>query len=324
MLGIQGTGIEIKKIVREIRDVLFFYSRYRPVESGMGDLLQLFYIDLRFTLYDKSFEWFDSCGIPYRVYRDVGKQYNPTRVAGYAFANWNTLLESGEKRYKAAFLRQADWFVQTGTSRGDALVWEYNFDWGSQLKAPWISGMAQGEALSVLTRAYSLTKDSRYAETAEKAARIMRIPVSKGGVLSQYEDGAPCIEEYPCSQGQPLHVLNGLIYALFGLYDYLAVFEDSSYREFYQECIEALSRNLWRYDMGYWSRYDLASDGVNPATCSYHDLHIAQLRALYSLTEAELFQQYAIKWEGYQKRAMHRLRALMAKARYRMKHPALR
>lgn len=324
MVEIKRVETEVKKFIQEFSNAFALRSRYRSIAPKRDDLLQPFYIDLQFTLYDKSFEWFDSHGIPYRIYRDVGSQYNPTRVAGYALANWNAFWAIKEERYKATFLQQADWFVQTATSRGDALVWEYNFNWGSQLKAPWISGMAQGEALSVLTRAYSLTKDSRYAETARKAALIMRVPVSEGGVLSQYEDGTPCIEEYSYPQGQPSHVLNGFIYALFGLYDYLTVFEDPGYRGFYQECIEALSRNLRRYDIGYWSRYDLASDGVNPASYNYHDLHIAQLRALYSLTEVEIFQRYAIKWKGYQKRPINRLRALMVKVRYRMRHPALR
>lgn len=324
MLEIKKVGTEIRKFIQELSNAFAYRSRYHPIEPKMGDLLQPFYINLQFALHDKSFKWFDAQGIPYGIYRDVGKQYNPTRVAGYALANWNAFLTTKEEEYKRHFLCQADWFIQTAKSRGMALVWQYNYNWGNKLKAPWISGMAQGQALSVLTRAYSLTKDPRYAETAEKAVRIMRIPVSERGVLSQYEDGTSCIEEYPYSQGQPSHVLNGFIYGLYGLYDYSIMSKDSSYREFWQECIDALSRNLWRYDMGYWSRYNLASDGINPATCYYHDAHIAQLKALHGLTGIEVFQQYAIRWESYQKRLINRLRALMVKARYRIKHPAPR
>ena len=316
--------IELEKFVQELGNVVTYHSNYSSVKPGNGDLLQPFYIDLQFTLYDESFEWFDSKGIPYRIYRDVGKQYNPTRVAGYALANWNAFLATKREEFRDNFLRQAGWFVQAAKPRGEALVWEYNFDLGSQLKSPWISGMAQGEALSVLTRAYKLTKDFNYVKVAEKAVRIMRIPIDEGGVLGYYIDGGPCIEEYPYLQGEPLHVLNGFIYALFGLYDYISVTSDSGFKTFYQECIEALSRNLWRYDLGYWTRYDLASDAINPASYNYHDLHIAQLEALYNLTGMEVFIEYAARWRNYQKKFKNRLRALMAKTTYRIKHPALR
>jgi hypothetical protein len=311
-------------ITREVRGAFVSYDRYRPAEVKLDSSLQPFHIALQFTLYDKSLEWFDSQGIPYHVYRDVGKQYNPTRIAGYALASWNAFLMGKGEKHKRNFLLQADWFVQKAQIRGEALVWKYGFDWGNQLKAHWISGLAQGEALSVLTRAYSLTKNPRYVETARKAVIIMKVPVTGGGVLSQYEDGSPCLEEYPYAQGQPPHTLNGFIFAILGLYDYLTIQPEFSYKAFYQECLKALSQNLQQYDTGYWSRYDLSPDGINPSSSRYHNLHIAQLEALYNLTGLEAFHQYAMRWEGYRNKLKNRLRALMAKAKYRAIHPAPR
>lgn len=43
------------------------------------------------------------------------------------------------------------------------------------LKAGWHSAMAQGHALSVLTRAYHVTKDMKYINAAAKALHLFKI-----------------------------------------------------------------------------------------------------------------------------------------------------
>jgi len=292
------------------------------VSPVTGCHLQPYWIDLTFTLHDGSFRVFDRSGVPIRIYRDVGQRYNPTRIAGFALANWNAFLQGRENSHRDAFLRQADWFVKNARARRDGLVWEYDFDWG-HLRAPWISCMAQGEALSVLTRAFLLTGDHKYADTAEKAIKILCVRVEDGGVLGAYEDGSPCLEEYPHPDRQS-HVLNGFIFALLGIYDFITLLCDKSYELFFRECINGLAQNLWRYDTGYWSRYDLAEDGINLSTVRYHDLHIAQLRALHCLTSVDVFCEFAARWAGYQKHLSNRLMALLGNIRYRVRHPAPR
>lgn len=314
---------ELKLVRRELRDALFGVSRYTAIHPTESQLLPPYWVDLVFTLHDGSFRHFDPSGVPVRVYRDAGLQYNPTRVAGFALASWNAYLQTGNSDHRGAFLRQADWFLENARPYGDAVAWEYDFDWAGHLRAPWISGMSQGEALSVLSRAFLLTENARYAETARRAVRMIPVRVAEGGVLGCYPDGSPCIEEYPDVEHES-HVLNGFIFALLGLHDYVTFLEDHTFEPFFRECIGGLTRNLWRYDIGFWSRYDLAAGGVNVASFLYHDLHIALLTALYYLTSTEVFGEYADRWAVYRQCVVNRLRAFGRKVAYRLRNPAPR
>ena len=93
-----------------------------------------------------------------------------------------------------------------------------------QLAAGWPSAMAQGEGASLLTRLYLATGDERYAAAARRAVRAMALPSAEGGVQAQL-DGRPWPEEYPTDP--PSFVLNGGIFALWGLYDVGAALRDA-------------------------------------------------------------------------------------------------
>ena len=99
-------------------------------------------------------------------------------------------------------------------------VWFHHFDWPyrQMLKAPWYSGLAQGNGLSLLVRAAQATGDSAFAD--ERASRVSVVPasVSDGGVLVEDDRGHVWIEEYLVDP--PSHILNGFIWALWGVYDY--------------------------------------------------------------------------------------------------------
>ena len=76
--------------------------------------------------------------------------------------------------------------------------------------------MAQGEGASVLLRAYTLTGNVSYREAAQKAVDFMLQDIEKGGT-TEYADGKLVFREYT---NQPV-VLNGWIFAWWGLYDYV-------------------------------------------------------------------------------------------------------
>ncbi|PIO56549.1 D-glucuronyl C5-epimerase, partial [Teladorsagia circumcincta] len=85
------------------------------------------------------------------------------------------------------------------------------------LDAGWYSAMAQGHALSLLTRAYAATKNASYLVVASKALDLFEKDASAGGVRNKLF-GNDWYEEYPTSPGS--YVLNGFIYSLIGLYDF--------------------------------------------------------------------------------------------------------
>jgi len=265
---------------------------------------------------------FDKNGVPMLNYfGETGVQYNPDAIAQYALAHFEKYLKNGDNDCKEIFLRQADWFVEYLKGRDKGIgVWEYDFDWEyfKTLKKPWYTSLGQGHGISVLVRASLLTGKPIYLDTAKKAFLAFEYPISvNGGVKYLDEFGNLWFEEAviePCT-----HILNGFIWALWGIYDYWLATKEPVARDLFNEGIKTLEKNLYKYDNGFWSTYDLAKTkfpGV--ASWYYHNLHIAQLKVLYFLTTKEIFKKYADKWEGYKNKRLNRWLALAWKAIFKL------
>ena len=106
-------------------------------------------------------------------------------------------------------------------------MWQHNFDWvyKENLINPWYSGLAQGQGISVLCRAYKTTGNEKYLDSIKKAYRSFLIDVNHGGVTFKDEKNNIWIEEY-IMQGEPTHILNGFIWGLWGIYDYWLLSKD--------------------------------------------------------------------------------------------------
>lgn len=235
----------------------YFYHNRLNTKSLLGN----YYID--FT--DVALNWdgpFDQEGIPLRKYGGkIGTQYQPVGIAQYALGNYERYLQTSDVKYKKTFLRQANWFCKNLAIRKISVdsvfgVWEYKFDWNRYLlKAPWPSAMSQGEGISVLLRAYQLTNDQKYLECAKLALKSFEVSLKNGGVRYEDDKGFVWYEEYPADP--PSHVLNGFIFALFGLYEFYKVTDDSEALNLFNQGIQTLEANLYLYDLGFWSSYDL-------------------------------------------------------------------
>ena len=73
----------------------------------------------------------------------------------------------------------------------------------------------------------------------------------------------------------------------------------------WNEGVETLEKNIEKYDIGYWSLYNLIQR--HPATQAYHSLHIKQLKVLYEITGIEIFNEYAKKWEKYLNNSLNKI-----------------
>ena len=153
-------------------------------------------------------------------------------------------------------------------------------------KLPWIGGLSQGLAISAFIRAYHKTQDKKYLKLAVKSFNSLKM-----NCLFTDSSGYTWIEEYP---GVP-SILNGFIYALFGVIDICKNTKLKSAEKLRNDCITTLLTNLYDFDMGYWSRYDLINKF--PATAFYHKIHIEQMYALYYETGHERFYKYYLKWK---------------------------
>lgn len=231
------------------------------------------------------------------------------------------LLGEGE-RWLAGALACADHLVESqlrsGAQEGG---WPHTEPFGHtfELRPPWLSAMAQGEGASVLVRAHALTADERYADAARRALEPFARDVADGGVRTLL-DGRPFFEEYPTTT--PSFVLNGAIFALWGAYDVAVGLGDRTAQALFDEGVATIAAELHRWDLGYWSRYDLHPHPlVNVASSFYHDLHIKQLRALHRLTPLPELEATAARWERYTSSRVCRGRAFVRKAAFRIAVP---
>jgi heparosan-N-sulfate-glucuronate 5-epimerase len=203
--------------------------------------------------------------------------------------------------------------------QGGGFLHRHPFKHTFALRPPWISAMAQGEGASLLVRIFQETGDERYAEAARRALLPLSVDAVAGGVRAMLA-GRPFPEEYPTCP--PSFVLNGAIFTLWGLHDVGMALNDAPARAAFEEAVSALAENLHRWDLGYWSRYDLFPHPViNVASSFYHDLHINQLHAMHRLAPRPQLAQTAERWAGHAASSRCRRRAFARKALFRLLVP---
>jgi len=245
---------------------------------------------------------FDVNDIPMLNYHGkIGIQYNPIAIAQYGLGNYNLFLDNNNNTRLKKFITVSDWLVENlEPNRYGISVWHHNFDFEycEKLKSPWYSGLAQGMGLSVLLRAYNETSDNKYLDAHNLAWESFTKDINQGGVIYIDSIGNKWIEEYIVSS--PTHILNGFIWALWGVYDTWKVLGTNDAKELFKECLNTIEYNLLQYDTNYWSLYELSGTHI-PMVSSpfYHKLHIVQLRILYQLTNKSIFIDTANKWEEY-------------------------
>lgn len=80
-----------------------------------------------------------------------------------------------------------------------------------------------GQAISLLVRTYNYTGNPLYLEACHRALDLFSVNINHGGIRSYFLNQSDLVwfEEYPFDP--PIHILNGFIYSLIGLYDYTKV-----------------------------------------------------------------------------------------------------
>ena len=264
---------------------------------------------------------FDDAGVPLLDYRGVlGRQYNPIAIAQYGLGNYNLCKRSGDSERRRKFLFVADWLVRHLEANLQGLpMWMHHFNWEYRdtLVAPWYSALAQGQGVSVLVRAYAETADDTYKAAAAEAMRSFYCDVAQGGVTFTDSAGDLWYEEYIVTP--PTHILNGFIWALWGVYDYALLTGDEAARAVLQRGVQTLLKNLKTFDTGFWSLYEHSGTFL-PMIASgfYHHLHITQLKVMAKITGEPLFAKFADKWASYSMSTWNSRRALAMKALFKV------
>jgi hypothetical protein len=210
---------------------------------------------------------------------------------------WGERLLAGDPGAGERLTELAELLAAAAVEAPDGLRWPYGLavpKYG--LAPPWYSAMAQGQAASVFVRALRHTGDDRYRHLA--SAAIGPLLVEGESDLVTQTPGGPILEEAPSEPRS--HILNGWIYALWGVFDVAVGLGDARARRRFDDSAGCLAELLPRYDVGWWTRYSLfphrLSDLAKPF---YHRLHCTQVEVLWRLTSLEPFARAAERWQRY-------------------------
>lgn len=271
---------------------------------SLGERLGRYYIDLSPALPLIESEYhgpLDNSGVPMNKCGSAGNLYVATTIAQYAIALHDKMLVdvSRAKEIEPKFAKQIEAIirgVEPAGERAGLFLNCYVHEKYPELEGCWASGLTQGNAISALLRGYQFYKDERMLKVATQAFDALDLPIESGGVRVVDRCGHTWFEEYPTNP--PLLVLNGFIFALWGVIDYARATGSAQAWEWWKEGVETLRAHIPEFDRGFWSLYDLR-DKELASEYYQSNIHVPQLEALHLLTGDSIFKSYADRWRRF-------------------------
>jgi hypothetical protein len=239
--------------------------------------------------------------------RDGVRHVHPVGQGQYVLMMLNSFDLTGDREFLDRAIRNLDSLLDSSTESEGAKFFPYTFDFPLYgldeltLHAPWWSGMAQGQMLSALVRAYEATGDERYRNAADSTFASFAPrpaedwPVTEPAVAFVDGDGVLWLEEYS-GDLEPAYVLNGHIFAIFGLYDYWELTGSEEAERMIDGAATAVAHYLpeFRNGPGELSWYGLTiKPNARGLHTKYHRIHQEQLQVLADMTGERLFSDYA-------------------------------
>lgn len=258
-----------------------------------------YYNDMREKVL-KNPEYLMKDGVPLTEVENGDPIFFPTCIFQFGLGAYDLYLTTKNDYYRKLFLNQCDWAMKYQNADGSWSVFENEYP-----DHPFGS-MAQGEGTSLLLRAFKLTGNIEYFESAKKAIYFMITDVENNGTLME-ENGKIFLKEFTHKEV----VFNGWIFSIWGLFDYLLVCKDEKIKAIYDNTVNTLIEFLPSMDTGYWSKYDMGRAIASPF---YHKLHIAQLEAMYQITGLNGFIEFKEKFEKYNASFIKKSRAFVKKS----------
>lgn len=235
-------------------------------------------------------------------------------------------LQSRDPERLPFVARVVDWIEATVDDDG-LLPYRFAMPHTFPLDPPWYSALAQGEAVSLVVRAAGLLGRDRLFALADRLAEPLVDPAS---ALVVATPEGPVLQEYPTDP--PSHVLNGWLFALWGLYDLSVAPRPGAHTsagraaEAFAEGSAALAARIHEYRAGFgWSLYDLFPHPLpNVASPFYHRLHLVQLRRQQELSPDPRLAAIVTEWGAAADARLSCAVALARKVAFRAVRPRWR
>lgn len=246
--------------------------------------------------------------------KDMGGEfhYHPVLAAQCGLMAYGGYLRNGVDEGETVLY--ADNLISLQTEDG---AYRYPFAYNyyltkKDLPAGWTSAMAQGQAMSLMARAFIKTGDRKYIDSGTRALDYLLTPVDQGGVMTTLSDLHPSLSRYVFFEeyvSEPAnYTLNGYMFTLLGLYDWSQIdpavdAKQDIAAQYFAKGMETLVKILPYYDMGELTAYDLGYITFAPVVPNmpnrYHGVHIYLLHALHSVTQDARLKSFEAKWAGY-------------------------
>jgi hypothetical protein len=263
------------------------------------EILILEYKDLPYVAFDDSLEAmaiYDDNGIPVHDYQAVAlAQHGLNALDVFGVTHDSTLVV-----FVDSIL---DKLIGISLEREGAIFFPYSFDFAlhgmakETMMAPWVSGMAQGQILSLYCRMYEISAEERFLEKAHKVFYSF-IPLKAEGanpwVSCVDRNGNLWLEEYP--EEEPAFTLNGMNFAIYGVYDYYRITKSEAARRILQAALTTVKVNIEHFRRegdisSYCLKHDIQSE-------FYHTVHVEQLHDFYLITGDAYFEEMSTTFKN--------------------------
>jgi hypothetical protein len=146
-----------------------------------------------------------------------------------------------------------------------------------------------------LLNLYKITGDKKYLIYGDLLVNSFDLENKEGGFTNKTINDGWWYEEYAGYGGDNPQVLDGMMFATIGLYEYYNYTKNPQAKYFFDMGVIALTRNIANYDDNGNSFYDILGNPSN----EYHQIHIDLSRKLYNITDKKIFIDYSNKWKDY-------------------------
>ena len=244
----------------------------------------------------------DSSGVRMFLIAGDPTQYNhPVGQASLAMAYLDHYRLTRSSTYLRRAVANAQRLVDRRVESRGGWYFPYDFDFAvhgdtsQAMTAPWYSGMAQGMALSAFTRLYQATKNPAWLAAADATYASLDTGPVQGEPFGSWvsSTGDLWLELYPRWPVETSErVLNGHIYAAFGIYDYAQLTGSADAIRLYDGALATVTRYLIsEFRTPRWA--SLYSLGHRLPTTTYHQKLVMQLLYLQHQTGNPLFASWA-------------------------------
>lgn len=206
--------------------------------------------------------------IIWQYYPGQGLQIQWLGTFGRANALWSF---KGKDDELSALLSEAR---SLAANRAGGIAYEYLFFFDGG-RPPWVSGLAQGTALTAFSRGAARLRDPALFDDARDALGIFRTAPPRGVRLKS----PPGVHYLQYSYATDQRIGNGFVQALNGLHDLALFGNDDEAWKLMVDGERHLRSELPRFDTGAWSRYEHRGAKPGPeSSLDYHKLFSQFLR----------------------------------------------